>query len=125
MELIGLKDADHLLTFFIFDEDGFEEFTRDVEPVTDDRTILDFTIPRHLGSGFGLGTWNQRASQEGRNPWSVAFERQAYYVQNRRSVLPLLENLGADSEQTIGQRIEARRGIPLPREWVAAEAWRR
>ena len=38
---------------------------------------------------------------------------------------PLLENLGADSETTIRDRIEARRGIPLPREWVAAEAWRR
>jgi len=125
MELIGIQDADHLLSYLIFDEAGVAEFVRDVEPVTDDHTVLDFTIPRSLGSGFGLGTWNTKAVADGRNPWSEAFARERYYLDHRRPVVPLLRNLGSDSPEAVGLRIAERAKIVLPQGGVVREAFRR
>lgn len=125
MELIGVSDADHLLSFLIFDEQAVAEFVRGVEPVTDDRTVLDFAIPRHLGSGFGLGTWNTKAVANGRNPWNEAFERERYYLDHRRSVVPLLRNLGDDTTDAVKARIAERSKIVMPHGGVAVAEWRR
>ena len=85
LELIGLRDVDHLLALLIFDEAAVADFVRGVAPVTDDQTVLDFAIPRSLGSGFGLGTWNTKAVANARNPWNEAFEREKYYRDHRSS----------------------------------------
>jgi spermidine synthase len=125
LELVGIQDADHLLSFLIFDEPGVAEFVRGVEPVTDDRTVLDFTIPRGLGSGFGLGTFNTKATVDGRNPWSEAFERERWYLDHRRSAVPLLRNLGAETPEAIQARIEERTQIKLPHGGVPHAQWQR
>jgi spermidine synthase len=125
MELSGVRDADHLLSFFVFDERGFAEFVRDASPVTDDRTVLDFTIPRYLGSGFGLGSWNIRAQHDGRNPFGEAMIRMNFYGQRRRPVVPLLTNLGGEAPQAIAQRIAASATIPIPNDWVPESKFRR
>jgi spermidine synthase len=53
LELMQVRDVDHLLSWFVFDEAAFAEFVRDVRPTTDDHTVIDFSIPRFAGSGFG------------------------------------------------------------------------
>jgi spermidine synthase len=127
MELSGVRDADHLLAFFVLDERAFADFVRDAVPVTDDRTVLDFTIPRYLGSGFGLGSWNTRAQAGGRNPFGEAMIRMNYWVQHRRPVVPLLTNLGGEEPAAIARRIAERSRIQLPRfqEWIPESEWRR
>ena len=62
---------------------------RDVEPVTEDRTVLDFSMPRFVGSGFGFGSLNPIAEQGGRNPNQIFNERMQFYFAQRRSVVPL------------------------------------
>jgi spermidine synthase len=125
MDLSGVRDADHLLSFLIFDEPGLAAFVRDATPVTDDRTVLDFTIPRYLGSGFGLGSWNVRAQRDGRNPFGEAMLRMNFYVKQRRSALPLLTNLGGEAPQAIGRRIAASAIIRIPLDYVPEAKWRR
>lgn len=126
LELIGVKDADHLLSFFVFDEQAFADFVRSVSPVTDDRTLLDFTIPRNLGSGFGLGTWNTKATTEGgRNPWHEAFAREKFYRDSRRSPVSLLTNLGSDSSETVKERIAERSRVVLPQGVIRQADWKR
>jgi hypothetical protein len=98
---------------------------RGAEPVTDDRTVLDFTIPRHLGSGFGLGSWNTRARQDGRDPLGEAILRMNYYAQHRRPVGPLLTNVGDEDPVAIAKRIAARSSVPIPADWIPEASWRR
>ncbi len=43
-----------------------------------------------------------------RNPWSEAFAREHYDLDHRRSALPLLRNLGADTPDSIAMRIAER-----------------
>jgi hypothetical protein len=125
LELIGVKNPDRLLSFLVFDEPAVAEFVRDVAPVTDDRTLLDFSIPRSLGSGFGLGTWNTKATTAGRNPWNEAFERERYYREHRSSAVPLLRNLGGDTPETVRARIAQEATIPLPHGGVRRVDWKR
>lgn len=125
MELIGVRSVDHLLTFFVFDEPALADFVRGVSPVTDDRTVLDFTIPRHLGSGFGLGSFNTRARRDGRDPLGEAMIRMHHYRQHARPVESLLTNLGSDTPASVGRRIKALASTPIPQDLVAERDWRR
>ena len=125
MELIGVRGVDHLLSFFVFDEAGFADFVRDVQPVNDDRTVLDFTIPRHLGSGFGLGSFNLLARKNGRDPFGEAMIRMQYYRQHARPVVPLLTNLDGDPPAAVAQRIAAHATTPIPTDWIPQTDWRR
>jgi spermidine synthase len=108
LELAGITDVDQLLSFFLFDEAAFREFALPAPPVTDDRTVLDFTMPYYLGSGFGLGTFAHVAREDGRGPLNVANERARFYLARRRSVVPYLINLDGERPEAIEARIEAR-----------------
>jgi len=124
-EMIGVKDPDHLLSFFRFDEAAVAEFVANVEPITDDRPVLDFSMPRYMGSGFGLGAWTLRAKIKGWEGWTIAVERLKFYNDNRDPVLPLLENLG-ESAEVVGARIEAYRDAPpLKMKTIAEQDWKR
>ena len=125
MELSEVRDVDHLLSFFVFDDAAFRDFVREVPPVTDDRTILDFTMPRYLGSGFGLGSFNTSVQEDGRNPFYISAQRSRYYSEQRRSVVPYLTNLGSDTPQAIGARIAVRATERITHPWISETEWRR
>jgi hypothetical protein len=128
LELIEIRDVDHLLSFFTLDSTALAAFVRDVEPVTEDRTVLDFSMPRFVGSGFGFGSMNATAEQDGRKPRQVYNERMQFYFAQRRSVVPYLENLGDEKPQDVEARISAyAKALPFPSgaRSISAEAWRR
>jgi spermidine synthase len=126
MELSKVRGVDHLLSFFIFDDAAFREFASGVPAVTDDLTVLDFTIPRYLGSGFGLGSWNVEVKEGGRTPWNWAFERGKFYGDSRRSVVPYLTNLDGASEADVSSRIASEASRPVERApWIPQEQWQR
>jgi len=126
MALSQVRDVDHLLSFFVFDEEAFGEFVQGARPTTDDHTMLDFSMPRYAGSGFGLGQFNTKVHGEGgTNPFQLANARRAEYMAQRRSVLPYLTNPGADSLEAIGARIEASRNHPFVRRFFLEEEWKR
>ena len=69
MESIGVSDPYELLTHFVFDEAGAEEFAGEGPLVVDDKTILDFSVPKSKDSLFGMANLNNEywlVSQQGR-----------------------------------------------------------
>jgi spermidine synthase len=109
LELIGVPDPVTLLSMFVFDSAAFASFVEGVEPVTDDRTVLDFSMPRYLGSGFGLGSFNLEVAEDGEFPLQMGFERGRYYYEQRVSPVPSLTNLGTEDPRSLAQRIHAKR----------------
>jgi hypothetical protein len=131
LELMGVDGPDRLLSMFVFDSSALADFVGDVPPVTDDRTVLDFSMPRFIGSGFGTGSFSPLApiaDAGGRvRPFDVAQERGLMYHGLRRSVVPQLTNLGGEDPRTVERRI-AEQERPLmargPRP-IPEAAWRR
>jgi spermidine synthase len=115
LRLLEIRDVDHLLSFFTLDPPALAEFVRGVEPVTDDRTVLDFSMPRYVGSGFGLGSLNPIARDGGRFPLQIYNERMQFYFAQRRSVVPYLHNMGGEDPRAVEARIAAyARLLPFP-----------
>lgn len=55
LEKIGLFEPADVLSLYLKGPEFLRAFTADVPPVTDDRSVVDYTIPRHARSNFGLG----------------------------------------------------------------------
>ncbi|MEZ4649457.1 MAG: hypothetical protein R3E97_11885 [Candidatus Eisenbacteria bacterium] len=55
LQHIGIDSVADLLSLFMAGDSYLRELSADVRPVTDDKTVVDFTIPRHARSNFGLG----------------------------------------------------------------------
>lgn len=126
LELIGVRGVDHFLSHFLFDESAFAKFVRDVEPITDDRTVVDFSMPRHLGSGFGThGFLNQFATVDGKGPMWAASQRRLEYERRRQPVLPIVTNLGDASAREIERRIRAGYEYKYESGFISEEDWKR
>jgi spermidine synthase len=108
LDLVGIEDVDHLLSLFLLDAPAFTELALGAPPVTDDRTVLDFSMPRYLGSGFGFGSFTPFAVADGHGIPALYGQRADFYFERRRPVLPYLTNLGGEAPATVGARIEAR-----------------
>ena len=124
MDLSQVRDADHLLSFFRFDEAAFADFVRGTSPTTDDRTVLDFSMPRYGGSGFGLGQFNVKVQDAGRNPFMFVGQRKREYEAMQRSVMPYLTNLGGEAPEAIAARIESAKNLPIKTRWFGEAEWR-
>ena len=125
MALSQVRDVDHLLSWFVFDEAAFADFVRDVRPTTDDHTVIDFSIPRFGGSGFGLGQFTAPIEVDGSSAFGVVAQREKFYLDRRRSVVPLLFDLGDDTPEAVAARIERTRAFGFPRRWYTEAEWRR
>jgi spermidine synthase len=126
MLLSQVRSVDHLLSFFVFDEKAFADFVAGAQPTTDDLTMLDFSMPRYAGSGFGLGQFNSKVVGEGgRNPFLLANQRRSEYLSLRRPVLPYLTNTGPDTPEAIGARIEQSRDLPFVRRFFQEAEWKK
>jgi hypothetical protein len=124
MRLSQVRGVDQFLSFFVFDEPAFTEFVRDVPATTDDRTVIDFSAPRFAGSGFGLGQYTAPVVTAEGSPFKVVGDRQNYYVERRRPVVPYLFDLGDETPEVIGERIKGMARMPaMPRSPTEAE-WR-
>lgn len=126
LDRIEIRDADHLLSFFTLDPPAIADLVGDAEPVTDDRTVLDFSMPRFVGSGFGLGSLNSSVRDGVGGPLERVNERMRYYFERRRSVIPYLYNLGDEDSRAVEKRIAAQaKALPFPSgaRSISAEAW--
>ncbi|MFT4572316.1 MAG: spermidine synthase [Hyphomicrobiaceae bacterium] len=124
MKLSRVRDADHFLSFFVLDDEAFDEFVADSEPTTDDMTVLDFSMPRYGGSGFGLGQFNLEARGEKRNPFHFVRERKQLYFSMRRPIVPYLTNLQGESPDAIAARIVEARKVLLKALPISEEDWK-
>jgi spermidine synthase len=53
----GIRSPADLLSLYLMGHAGLAAFASDARPVTDDRSVVDFTTPRHARANFGLGEW--------------------------------------------------------------------
>ncbi len=126
LQLSGYDDIDHFLALFVFDDAGFRAFDAGVRPVTDDHTQLDFSMPRLLGSGFGLGSFNSKVQANGQGTFGPLMERSQYYFSQRRPIAPLLTNLGGDTPAAVQARVDAQAVLYAPQAKLYSEKeWRR
>ena len=106
LELSGVTDAIDVLSMFTFDSQAFGEFVRDASPVQDDKTVLDFSLARHPGSGFGMGFG---LSEQGDQQILTSMEERAvWYDEHRRPVVPYLRNLGDEDPDKIALMVRSR-----------------
>jgi spermidine synthase len=56
-QLGGIRTPADLLSLYLMGRDDMVAFADGAPPVTDDRSVVDFTSPRHARSNFGLGEW--------------------------------------------------------------------
>ena len=127
MERIPLHGPEHLLSFFIFDTPAYLDHVRDIEPVTEDRTVVDFTAPRFAGSGYGFGlrVYGQKApAWRGSVRWLTT--RGAHYAAKRVSVMPYVKNPADRTMEVIESRILGLHGNQPPLEKPLTEGqWKR
>ena len=53
----GIRSPADILSLHLMGHAGLAAFAGDARPVTDDRSVVDFTTPRHARANFGLGEW--------------------------------------------------------------------
>jgi spermidine synthase len=115
---IGIDDPVDFLGYFVMADEEAKAYAGDAPIVTDDRTRLDFTVPRSVESNFGLFNSNT-------NDWllsltrpdgesGIKMERMCGY---KRSVLDHLTNGEGPLEERaeIGARLEALAKSRVPR----------
>ena len=128
MKRIPLFGPEHLLSFFIFDDKAYREFASDAEPVTEDRTVVDFTAPRFAGSGYGFGllVYGQKPpAWRGSVSWLT--KRAIFYADRRVPVMPYVKNPSADRDlETIENRIKKiQERQPRLERALTQQAWQR
>lgn len=56
-EMGGIRGPADLLSLYLMGREAMVGFAGDARPVTDDRSVVDFTTPRQARANFGLGEW--------------------------------------------------------------------
>jgi len=113
---IPYKDPFDFLNYFVMADDEVLEFAGDAPIVTDDRTRLDFTVPRSVDSFFGISnsiTDLYLVNQI--DPDANVFMRGARYCRHKRPVFPHLVNPEASglSATEVEQKLDAMLGSQL------------
>lgn len=99
MESIGVDDPFKFLSHFVFADEEARAFAGPGPIITDNRTRLDFTVPRSVDASFGFANANT-------DGWLADQIEKGFYVKNffrkvaqmqrhKKSVLPHLENIEA------------------------------
>jgi spermidine synthase len=77
----GREMAYTFLSFFLLGDEATRALVADYEPVRDDRTLVDYSIPRFVGSGFGFSLYTYAIGSADENPTRVMRERMAEYAE--------------------------------------------
>jgi predicted membrane-bound spermidine synthase len=56
-EMGGIRTPADLLSLYLMGREAMVAFADGADPVTDDRSVVDYTIPRRARANFGLGEW--------------------------------------------------------------------
>jgi spermidine synthase len=113
---IPYKDPFDFLNYFVMADDEILEFAGNAPIITDDRTRLDFTVPRSVESFFGISnsiTDLYLVNQI--DPDANVFMRGARYCRYKRPVFPHLVNREAAglSATEVEQKLDAMLGSQL------------
>ncbi len=76
----GAAMALRFLSFFLLGDEATRALAAEYEPVRDDRTMVDYSIPRFVGSGFGFSLYTYRVGSPEDNPTQVMQTRFQEYA---------------------------------------------
>lgn len=107
LALAKLHDAVDLLAMFLFGPKELEKYVRGVPPVTENKTVVDFSMPRQLASGFGLGAYAPDSNVESVPKTVLAANRDNFLrtIKMRTSILQYLTNLGDEDPEELERKI--------------------
>ncbi len=90
---------------------GLRRYVGDVPPVTDDRTFVDFSIPRSDESGYGVFVYNTHQSYDRRKAMAKVWGRTFRLEMGAESPAYLFDFVGADesTRQATLEQLEAAR----------------
>jgi spermidine synthase len=93
---IPIRDPFQFLNHFVMAGDEVRAWAGDAQVITDDRTRLDFTVPRSVNSYFGLSnSITDYYLADLIDPTSTPIQRAALYCVHKQPVFPHLANPGA------------------------------
>ena len=108
-----LRTPADLLSLHLMDRDARLALRRGALPVTDDRSVVDFTTPRHARANFGLGEWvtgGLTAAGSGSAACAASSSaRVRPHLRVPRAVAPLIASYGGASTRSLRGR-RAREG---------------
>jgi spermidine synthase len=76
-----VRDAAEYLSWFKLGDESTRRLAADYEPVRDDRTIVDYSIPHYIGSGFGFYLYTYRLGPSGYKVSTVSQEKIREYAE--------------------------------------------
>lgn len=118
LESIHIKTPYQLLAHFVFSEEGAAAFAGEGPLVVDDRTLLDFSVPRSKDSAFGIANYNTnnwlvKLTEEDASDSVVLrkfFEKATLMARHKQPVLPQLAHREGHTDAELTVRIEAAGG---------------
>jgi hypothetical protein len=116
LDSIPFKDPFDFLNYFVMADEEVDAFAGDSPVVTDNRTYLDFTVPRSVDSFFGISNnITDLFLMDQIDPDADVFMRGYRYCRFKRPVFPHLVNAEASgmSAERVEAELEARLGTQL------------
>ncbi|MBN2369631.1 MAG: fused MFS/spermidine synthase [Vicinamibacteria bacterium] len=109
----GIRTPADLLSLHLRGRAALIDFAGAVSPVTDDKTVVDFTTPRHARANFGLGEWvtgGLTALGIGRHGLSSELRLREFdgIYAFRESAQPLVSNHGVHDPERFSEELRAR-----------------
>lgn len=80
VKAMGIKNTLGLLSFFLLSDESTRKLVASEQVVRDDRTIVDYSMPKFVGSGFGFSIFTLGIGDKDQNPTKVISERLAEYA---------------------------------------------
>ncbi len=119
LEGIGVTPT-KLLAHHLIGPQSLSALVRDVPPVTDDRTYIDFSVPRSSEAGFGVFMYNtyQAFSMRDNVGMHAQFERMRDLEKGKESPEYLFEFSGSDVDVRFRQELAA--AVEDQRDWAVA-----
>jgi spermidine synthase len=109
----GIRTPADLLSLHLRGRAALIDFAGAVPPVTDDKTVVDFTTPRHARANFGLGEWvtgglaTQGIGRHGLSSELRLRDFDGIYA-FRESVEPLITSYGIHDSERFSEELRER-----------------
>jgi len=118
---ISIRDPYEFLTNFVFDENGAREFAGPGPLVVDDKTILDFSVPRSQDSFFGVGNLNTAYFLFGEGKtidpklFGAFLRKTVAMAAHKKPVAPVVTGLGDLTREALADAVATARARLLER----------
>jgi spermidine synthase len=97
------------LSYFLLGDESTRELTAGYEPVLDDRTIVDYSIPHFVGGAFGFSPLAYRIGSEEENPAKVIRQLAAEYAEWADPASTIIPD--PEQARRVDRAIEARQAL--------------